>query len=249
MSKALQYSQIQLVYIALKATNVTMDNLNLVDIGDLHMRVNGREYHVDYLDYSLSLDGDTIEFQATTGTFEDAQECFEDGKFDLTEEDLANPELLTTVYLDSPDKNIGLEFISGEIYINFKNSDQDHVVINHAEQDQGILMIRTLTFEQISDSRFSGSKLELEENSRKIIRELSALIGITVKVEEIRELEFTNPDTQEKSISWRQRFFIKKTGRKTTWNDVYRTVNETKAVPYDFTVQRNAFFEPCAKVA
>ena len=90
--------------------------------------------------------------------------------------------------------------------------------------------IRTLTFQQISDSRFNGSETELNKLTVGVLSALSKLSGIKVQIEESRATECQK--TSDKSF--RQRFYVQKTGRKTTWKDVYKAVNSIKAVPYGF---------------
>ena len=99
---------------------------------------------------------------------------------------------------------------------------------------------KTLTFVQISDSRFSGSEGELEVLSETVLKALSSLAGVTTQTDEARLLEFSAPDEAGKVKSWRQRFYVQKTGRVTNWDDVRRAVNSVKAVPYEF-IQRPTF--------
>ena len=90
--------------------------------------------------------------------------------------------------------------------------------------------IRTLTFEQISDSRFNGSEQELTKLSEKVLSTLSELADVKVQVDKHRLIEFNGGSIK----SWRQRFFVQKNTRKTTWEEVYSAVNAVKAAPYDF---------------
>lgn len=89
--------------------------------------------------------------------------------------------------------------------------------------------MRTLTFEQIEDTRFNGTKTSLELKNATLLSKLENLIGVSVKSDPIRTL------SKNGEYSFRQRYYVQKLGRKTTWNDVYKTVNSVKAVPYDFT--------------
>jgi hypothetical protein len=118
------------VQIKLASKNVTEENLEYVDIGDIHLRLEGREYQLDYLAMGRSLNDDgTIDITLTLGSFEDAKECFEDCDFNLTLEDLINPKLLTTVYIGSDEDDIELEFISGVIIGNHDNKTDDYFFI------------------------------------------------------------------------------------------------------------------------
>ena len=98
--------------------------------------------------------------------------------------------------------------------------------------------MKTLTFVQISDSRFSGSEKELESICKNVVDELSSLIGVSVRTENMRVVKFTNFESSD-SYSWRKRVFVQKT-KETTWNNIYKTVNKVKSVPYKF-VQDNKF--------
>ena len=108
--------------------------------------------------------------------------------------------------------------------------------------------VNTLTFVQISDSRFSGSEQELATLSGNVLKALSSLPGVIVQADEARLLEFSVPDESDKVKSWRQRFFVQKssfvqkTGRVTTWDDIRRAVNSVKAVPYEL-IKRPTFTE------
>lgn len=112
---------------------------------------------------------------------------------------------------------------------------------------------RTLTFVQISDSRFSGSEQELETLSKNVLKALSSLAGVTAQTDEIRMLEFSVPGEAGKVKSWRQRFYVQKsghvqkTGSVTTWEDVRRAVNSVKSVPYEL-IPRPTFTEDLLSV-
>jgi hypothetical protein len=130
LNPVIDYSIFREVHVKLSSKNVTEENLEYVDVGDIHLRLEGREYQLDYLRMGRSLDDDgTIDIVMTLGSFEDAVECFEDCKFDLTIEDLINPKLLTTIYIGSDEDNIELEFISGVIVGNHDNKTDDYFFI------------------------------------------------------------------------------------------------------------------------
>lgn len=88
-----------------------------------------------------------------------------------------------------------------------------------------------LTFQQIVDNRFVDGDLLLELNkiNTKIINEINKLEGVYVKFKEPYEVDFID------NLQYRQNYFIKKTTRKITWNDIYKTINNIKAVPYKFS--------------
>lgn len=96
-------------------------------------------------------------------------------------------------------------------------------------------MIRTLTFEQIQDDRFNGSKEGLLRIHTQILEAFKGNENVVISVEAIRDLEFKSSATDGGNTQWRQRYFIQKSGRQLTWNDVYKAINKIKAVPYSFT--------------
>ncbi len=90
----------------------------------------------------------------------------------------------------------------------------------------------TLHFQQIVDSRQRGdSKALLDKRVEEIKDKLAALPDVTVRVENPRKVYFGPP---EPSVQWRVDFYVRKTSRATTWDDIYRAVNSVKAVPYSF---------------
>ena len=115
------YGAFHQAVIVLTANGVTKENLNMVDVGDIHLKCNAREYQLDYLSMSreLSEDGKTITVCVDMGTFEEAKECFEDCKWDLKIEDLTNSSLVTTVFAGSDNKDItDIKFVEGSIKVN-----------------------------------------------------------------------------------------------------------------------------------
>ena len=89
--------------------------------------------------------------------------------------------------------------------------------------------MRMLTFEQITDSRFDTNIEQLlMERVDKISTLLSNYDGVNVMYDNIRKVTFNN------DIQYRCRFYVTKTTRKITWNDIYKIVNSVKAVPYNF---------------
>ena len=95
--------------------------------------------------------------------------------------------------------------------------------------------MKTLHFNVITDGRFGGTRELLEERVKKIIEDLRQLEGVEIVNEEhlisgIYQLYFED----EESCQWRTEFYVAKKGRKTTWNDVYGTVNKTYAPYYKF---------------
>jgi len=91
----------------------------------------------------------------------------------------------------------------------------------------------TLRFQQIVDSRRKGdTKALLIRRVKAIEKKLSQLPDVTFTIENPRKVYFGPP---EPSVQWRVDFKVKKSSRRTTWNDIYRAVNSVKAVPYSFS--------------
>lgn len=95
-------------------------------------------------------------------------------------------------------------------------------------------MARKLTFEIISDERSDGSKNKLKEMTSKIDIALGNLAGVTFQKAPMREVKFAATRTEPSHLSFRRRYFVTKTGRKTTWNDVYAAVNTVYTPYYEF---------------
>jgi hypothetical protein len=100
--------------------------------------------------------------------------------------------------------------------------------------------MRTLLFEQISDSRFSGSEKELDAICGNVLSELSSLTGVTVTCASTIMIRFPKTETEDSFCSWRKRFFVQKSENSTTWNDVLKSINRVKASSYGF-VQNHKF--------
>lgn len=92
--------------------------------------------------------------------------------------------------------------------------------------------MRTLTFEQITDSRFNADIEQLlAERTTKIVSLLKNMDGVHVFHDGIRKLTFPKPENNEQC---RCQFWVRKDNKKTTWNDIYKTINSIKPVPYKF---------------
>ncbi|WP_121616606.1 hypothetical protein [Virgibacillus halodenitrificans] len=90
-------------------------------------------------------------------------------------------------------------------------------------------MGRTLTFEQIVDSRFELTKEDLLQRHERLMTLLVKQKSLTVVSGKPIKYEWPNG-----TVQYRIRYHIKKEGRKLKWNDVYCLVNSVKPVPYDF---------------
>lgn len=92
--------------------------------------------------------------------------------------------------------------------------------------------MRTLKFDLITDSRFStDAKAEMEYRLEKMVRELSAIPGVRVITKDPRTLNFGAP---EPSVSHRITFYVQKTSRSVTWNDIRRVMHRTYSPPTSF---------------
>jgi len=87
-------------------------------------------------------------------------------------------------------------------------------------------MASAIRFQQIVDSRNKGdTKALLERRVNQIKSNLMTLPGVTVRAFTPRKVFFGPP---EPSTQWRVDFYVTKTGRASTWNDVYKAVNKVK---------------------
>jgi hypothetical protein len=94
--------------------------------------------------------------------------------------------------------------------------------------------MRTLYFQQITDSRFTSEEkcLPILQESINKIKELLNIEGVNVKIEEPYMVDWRN--TSENNIQYRVNFYVTKTTRKLTWNDIYNLINSIKPVSYKF---------------
>jgi hypothetical protein len=98
-------------------------------------------------------------------------------------------------------------------------------------------MSRTLYFQQITDSRFEPIEKCLPILQERInrIKELLNIEGVNVKIEEPYMVDWRN--TSENNIQYRVNFYVTKTTRKLTWNDIYNLINSIKPVSYKFLLK------------
>lgn len=134
----INYTIFRKIYITFTADGITEKNLNLIDFGDIRLSREGREYQLDYFSYDMFYDEDdnSVDIQATFGSFEDAKECFEDCPFDLLESDLVADDLKVTVFIDCfEDKNVkNIKFVNGDIMIHSPNLNIDSIPINGLDE-------------------------------------------------------------------------------------------------------------------
>lgn len=89
--------------------------------------------------------------------------------------------------------------------------------------------MRTLHFTQITDSRFNSNIEDLMNERVAKLEELFANIpGVVLKHYDKYKVSFDDCE------QYRTDFFIQKTTKKVSWNDIYKMVNSVKAVPYEF---------------
>lgn len=87
---------------------------------------------------------------------------------------------------------------------------------------------RTLCFEQITDDRFYDDIYNLLEARVKKLKELLNIEGVEVRTDDIYEVNFV------KNKQYRCKFYVTKSTRKVTWNDIFKIVNSVNPVPYHF---------------
>lgn len=91
--------------------------------------------------------------------------------------------------------------------------------------------MRTLTFEQIADSRFiADTEAEIKRMEAEITANIAQLHGVTLRTGVVRLLAGWGDGTHQH----RQTYYIRKEGRKTTWDNVMEAVNKVRAPYYQF---------------
>ena len=84
-------------------------------------------------------------------------------------------------------------------------------------------------FQYIVDSRLKHkTKSELEKWNNTLAKDIKELDGVELYKLSTERIEFSG---SEPCIQWRTTYKVKKTGRKTTWNEVFRVINRNQA-PY-----------------
>ena len=95
--------------------------------------------------------------------------------------------------------------------------------------------MRRLYFTQIIDSRFIEDYIEdklsymwneLNNRGNSIKWKLADLDKVSCQTSEIYKVDFGD------SVQLRQDYIVSKASRKTTWNDIYDTINSIEAVKY-----------------
>lgn len=87
---------------------------------------------------------------------------------------------------------------------------------------------RTLCFEQITDDRFYDNTYYLLKTRVEKIKKLLDIDGVEVHTDEIYKVKFV------KNKQYRCKFYVTKSTRKVTWNDIFKIVNSVNPVPYHF---------------
>lgn len=91
--------------------------------------------------------------------------------------------------------------------------------------------MRVLKFEQITDSRFDADpESKINRIAREILTNLNSLVGVSVEICTPILLNGWG----DGSFQYRQTYFVKKMGRKITWNDIMDAINKVKAPRYQF---------------
>ena len=99
-------------------------------------------------------------------------------------------------------------------------------------------MGRTLTFTQV----LSFEVIEQEQEAQDtLMRRCAGIKDHLVDLPGVQVVEIGTPryyhfpvPQQDKPHQWRMSMFVKKQGRKTTWDDIQRTVNKSCAVAYKY---------------
>lgn len=132
---SINYNRFGEVTLLIQSLNVTKETLPLLNIGDICLKREDREYHIETSGISGDInDKGVIEISIDLGTFGDALLAYEDSKFDLNEGDLTHKDLFTTVFIGSDEKGVELTFISGQIEVDFGTRPQEYITINASDE-------------------------------------------------------------------------------------------------------------------
>lgn len=131
---SLNYNRFGEVTVLIQSVNVTKDTLHLINVGDIRLKREDREYHLESSGFSGDInDKGMIELTVILGTFGDALMANEECKFDLVESDLTHEDLFTTIFIASDEEGVDLSFISGKIEVDFGTKPQEYIIINSSD--------------------------------------------------------------------------------------------------------------------
>lgn len=89
--------------------------------------------------------------------------------------------------------------------------------------------MKTLSFQQIADSRDGEDEQALELIVSQVLENLRCLPGVNVEVGPTHPVSFR----RRQVIQYRADFWVTK-DRQSTWEQVYRAVNAVRPVPFTF---------------
>lgn len=85
------------------AIGITSENSDLIDLGDLHLSANGRNYQLTFGTENGCIQDNIIDMDIEIESLDVCKDTFEDCKFDLLESDLTDASLSATIHLSSSD--------------------------------------------------------------------------------------------------------------------------------------------------
>jgi hypothetical protein len=83
------------------AIGITSENTDSIDLGDLHLSANGRNYQLTFGTVNGCIQDNIIDMDIEIEDFNVCKDTFEDCDFDLLESDLIDTSLTATVHLSS----------------------------------------------------------------------------------------------------------------------------------------------------
>lgn len=100
----------------LQTLGLSEDKLNLVDFGDLEIHVFGRSYALTFDQTNGTLENNILSVSLDISNQSTCEETFPDCRFNLTEEDLSNPELFASININSPDDGIKMYLLEATLH-------------------------------------------------------------------------------------------------------------------------------------
>ena len=86
--------------VTMQVSGINADNTDLVDFGDLHLRLGDRNYQLTFGTVEGFITEDTMSVSLEIESLDICQETFPECDYQLTEDDLRNPELIATIFCD-----------------------------------------------------------------------------------------------------------------------------------------------------
>ena len=127
----LKHESFKFLNLLIHAIGVTSENVAKIDVGELHLDANGREYKLTFSTLLGSLESNEVHIGAELESFDVCKATFDDCAFDLLESDLLDPSLSATVHLSCE------SIEGGSVYLALGEFQYNNLVIK-VKQDMAI---------------------------------------------------------------------------------------------------------------